>query len=117
MPDLQISWRFSKKTRSAERRSEGERGEAGAGHVSMPQFAGAGSGHDNAPIRVAHGLRATNKIVHVQAQRDSHTQKVGMGKLHAPMHAGDGWWVHRKRKLWALEGARSRLSKQKLSQK
>ena len=39
-----------------------------------------------------------------------------MGELQAPMHAGDGWWVHRKRKLWAHEGARTRLSKQKLSQ-
>ena len=39
-----------------------------------------------------------------------------MGELQAPMHAGDGWRVHRKRKLWAHEGARSRLSKQKLSQ-
>jgi len=37
VPDLQISWRFSKKTRSAERRSEGERGGAEAA-MSMPQI-------------------------------------------------------------------------------
>ena len=68
------------------------------------------------PRSTSHAGSARRTKLFMSRPRGTHKQKAGMGELQAPMHAGDGWWVHRKRKLWAHEGARSRLSKQKLSQ-
>ena len=67
---------FSRRPGTRSERSEGERGERDP-TLGMPRLAGgAGSGHDHAPIRIASWLRATNKIVHVQAQaqRDTRTE-------------------------------------------
>ena len=76
----------------------GERGASGSGErrdpiLSMPHVAGGGAGsdHDHAPIRIARWLRAANKIVHVQAQRDSQTEG-GHGRA-TGAHACWGWMV------------------------